>query len=769
MSDFTSAAADDAGRETPFPSDPISDVLDLLTYRLRVDPELRLEVRRELQSHLDESITELRRAGRGEADARAEAIAALGDASALANELWRANRRRIRARAVAAWAARLLLPPIAVALILLLAYNAVVTWSLSYVTVGQGQFWIAPPNARQRVENYRAKAIAAAPSDAKALFAVEDAWPSERQIERAGELARSRPGDAALYARYAVLESNRQCIRAGTTSDPHAKGFLVVDEPALSQALAAFEEGERRERNNALYPLLMAATLFQVSAWDEADESLTVRRPGRYSNDQHDWSRNLVLDPKRYALALDALHRAALKPYLRSYNAELLDRKMAAFPLRRLADVWARVGQEMQMFSLSGVYFWNAAETAAYAATDAAAQGHRDDAQRILRDIRLLSTAAAASASQPTETQAACWYFTMADQAEARARAALGDSAGAEAAWTKCDQHVGDCRRAFSVRVSHDEKARAGILYASLLNQWTRPGGGRIDPGPMRRAEYAAVDELGVSAVSAAMLILAALYGVFALASWLRNRRRDGLHPLRLTLGWRRTGAIVAVAALGPVLIYLVYARLTWISGRGYGLNVQMRRVGLEYLALAAVVTMLLSYLIRRAIRARAEELGLPVPPRASRHRPLCRMLLEATATLAALACLAGVLFILSGRIPGVSLSTKKLAPFAVGLLAACWGFMALAVVALRNRNAATISRGPGLAGTIARSAFPVVGLAAVVLAVAGLPLQWLESRAVAQAAAHQKSALFLNETDTPDYAALRAELRDQRQQLLHD
>jgi hypothetical protein len=71
--------------------------------------------------------------------------------------------------------------------------------------------------------------------------------------------------------------------------------------------------------------------------------------------------------------------------------------------------------------------------------------------------------------------------------------------------------------------------------------------------------------------------------------------------------------------------------------------------------------------------------------------------------------------------------------------------------------------------GVIARSAFPVVALAAVILSLAALPLRAMETRQVARAVEAQKSALFLNEAQAPEYIALRERLAQEREALLRE
>ena len=90
------------------------DLVERLTARLRVDPELRMDVANELRAHLEDAAEEFRQAGAGEAEAAAQAIAALGEEASLAEQLWQANRGRIRFRRAAKWAARATLVPAAI-------------------------------------------------------------------------------------------------------------------------------------------------------------------------------------------------------------------------------------------------------------------------------------------------------------------------------------------------------------------------------------------------------------------------------------------------------------------------------------------------------------------------------------------------------------------------------------------------------------------------------------------------------------------------------
>ena len=94
----------------------VDDLIASATYRLRPDAELQADVERELRAHLEDSIRAARADGLDAVEAEAAAIAAFGNAEEVGENLWQANRRRMRFRAVAKWAARVALLPAGVLL-----------------------------------------------------------------------------------------------------------------------------------------------------------------------------------------------------------------------------------------------------------------------------------------------------------------------------------------------------------------------------------------------------------------------------------------------------------------------------------------------------------------------------------------------------------------------------------------------------------------------------------------------------------------------------
>src|SRR5437879_5504692 len=111
------------------------DVLDRATERLKIDPELRLEVRRELEHHFEDCAAEFTAAGISPDESTQKAIESFGDPAQLAQQLWDANRRRIPARKVVRFVGRFALAPAAAAISINVAWAALTSLAL-LLTVG---------------------------------------------------------------------------------------------------------------------------------------------------------------------------------------------------------------------------------------------------------------------------------------------------------------------------------------------------------------------------------------------------------------------------------------------------------------------------------------------------------------------------------------------------------------------------------------------------------------------------------------------------------
>lgn len=713
--------------------DPVETWLDRATRRLRVDREVQLEVRQELRSHLDASIAELRNAGHSDTDARGEALRALGDEDELADQLLNANRRRIRSRAVVAWAVRLLLPPATVALIVYLAASAVGTVAL-YTPLAHS--WGVYDYFRQRV-------IEPLPPDARTLVEQGEA-PWEEQAAIAKALVDRHPADAAYFANYAAAVAAEP--RADIFKYPQAGRSLripQVDEARLAAALAVLAEGEQREPGNALYPLYAAQLLFRASAVEEDDPALTVQRPKATGEPREwEWVRLTVYDAARFARALEAFRRGAAKPYFRSYSQELAARKVGAFPPpRTLPELSIQAMQHG--FTHLHRYPLRAVQMAAFQATDAARAGRIAEARALLHDVRRANALMLADMSHESRVRSALYLDQFADRAEARIAASAGDRAAAERAWQRAEAKGRIADQAARDLARQQYQATTGVPSIGREPKHGLPFldgiAATADLAPVRRALAASVQQLGVALLSLCALLLAVVYAVAAAPGWLLAPRNA--KPPRLFIGWRRLMRVIGIAVVLPLLLFLAVRLSTSRHNAGLAIESLM----FQYVVLAAVIALATHVLTRRAVIARAAELGLTLPPSAP-----ARTRAGMIAAFAAATAVAALLVLMSPAAAWVGFRDHTDRVQAqVALVAILWGMVivfatAPAFAALRRGWPRKVP----LAGALPRSAFPVAVVAALTLALVGVPLRWWESRLLRPASA---SAMFLQPEMPPD------------------
>jgi hypothetical protein len=305
-----------------------------VTDRLRVDDELRLEVAHELRTHLEESAAELRAAGHSEDDAIAEASRALGSEAELAEQLWQANRRRVRRREVARWTLGATLGPAASVIAISAVWTTLLSVALllSILSYGStphsGLIGLAGQAAADRV-------LAHIPEDERDLATNEGSL--DERAARAETILDRSPNDPAAFAHYALTEVAKH--------DRDAGGAKV------EAILPILRRGEAVEPENALYPLLQSAVLFEASTKPLADAS-----PDRFEWRDHTGSahvftvpRYTVTNPGQFKAALAAFRSAAHKSYFDAHTMEAANLQLELLPSNSLDGQLLRISLACQI------------------------------------------------------------------------------------------------------------------------------------------------------------------------------------------------------------------------------------------------------------------------------------------------------------------------------------------------------------------------------------------------------------------------------------
>ncbi len=581
------------------------DVLDRATRRLRVDRELRLEVRRELAAHLDDTAAEYRSAGYGPRAADAEAVKALGDAEELSEKLWVANRFRVRLRAAAWWGARATLLPAAIGLTLM---YLIAGWSTPamYSTFDAGGPVSGPFGwaAQRFVDRLKSQMTA----DQRLIFYGDESATTHLEAQRG--LRDAHPDEPLYQLNYIGVMLSHQGL---------AEQMEDRNPDAIKAVLHELDRGRKLDPDNGIYDMLEAAIWLREAGALVEDESRSVMRLRR--DGERDESHPFVWTPEddaALARGLAAFAAAADKPHLSAHRLDMLLHRVEQLPpARSLRDYVFRIGEGVQMLLPTLTYQRVMARRVAAEAIRRADAGDRDGALALLDQLRAVNQRAAAGARTLIGLVVADSIRMLELETRAHVHEALGDDDAAARAQADVDDHARQ-KTAFWSRDDPQEtyeiERRAGMLLGVLMPAIP---GYRVDVEAFRMAEYAMFDRLALGVLLVMLIGLALTTSTAGL--WLTWRRRaDGDRPVLLWVGWRRYAAVLGLGAAAPVLLFVVWTVLPW-GGRSYGLNDNVA-LGSALAAYGAVwaATLVLIWLIgTAALQRRAAEIGFAaLPPR---------------------------------------------------------------------------------------------------------------------------------------------------------
>ena len=591
-----------------------NELIDRLTHRLVVDEELRLDVARELRCHLEDAAVEFRGAGQSEQQAAASAARALGDADELAEQLWQANRRRIRIRGVIRWAARVTLLPAAAAIVLVfLLYivnvgNAFFPGKYGYRGWYPGGWdgktaWPMGPVGELVLDPYMGVHLS---QDQR--FMLFGAPGAQTALERAKSISDRWPDNPVYYANYvAFLLSSADGRGVGESGGG-------TDAEKLSAVVAALRKGEQLDPCNAFYPFEVASLLIRASSKVSEDPNraygqVSVRGDLR----QAPACKTEVTDAALFRSGLEEFRRGLGTPQFTSHALDILRLRLAGLPApTRLIQYLARLDIA---FSTPLPYlgdYRHLTEALLGRAMDLAEQGQGAQAIRLAREVELMGdTTGGRSDTFVIQLLVGARIRSMAIGHAELIYGELGQADKAADARRRQQEDAELYRHVWAGKEPGPEEM-AGM---GLLESITRP----VLPGydasmlrPIRTAEWFLAAQAGLLVLLAALLAGSLVLAVVAgLELWLLPRER---RPVLLFVGWRRLGRICVLAVVVPVAVYGLYALAAAEWGPTAGLTGALLRVGLELALLAVVVFVLLAWLSGSAIRQRAAELGLDAP-----------------------------------------------------------------------------------------------------------------------------------------------------------
>ncbi len=602
------------------------ELIEQATARLGADRALRLEIARELRTHLDESAQEFRAAGYH--DPEAEAAKRFGDPTELAEQLWRANRLRMRLRAVAWWTARVtLLPAAIIACGLFMVSNMTVPWMAQALQGGIGSSGDPLTNwAEDRAEQAVREQMS--PTQELIFFGDESA---ASPVERWRGL-RDRFPDEPLYQTNYITWLLVEHGGSLNERDPEALGLL----------LDALDRGERIEPDNGFYAAMRAALLLSYAGELTTDESLAVTTMNRQG--EPDTSHPMVyaeVDDAMLRRGLAALREAAGKPYVTDHAVDMLRHRIEQLPpAQSMRDYVYRIGHAVG--TLLPTLNWERTLARAVQATAIRMSRHGDaaSASAVLDDLRQINAKRAAG----NDTFIGLLVTASIRDIELGTRVLVADLADQPEQAASAQRRLDEWTRRFhGWRHAGEADTEALIFRAGILLSMMIPNipGYDVDVTPFRLAEYNLFDRGALTVLLLALILLAAIVaGAGLQLVWRRRDRKDA--PILLWIGWRRFGLVTLGAVVLPVLAFTVFA-FSPLGGREWGVN-HNPVTGVDHLAAGLLVLMLLWLLGVEALRRRAAELGISTP---AQRRPMTQALELIAVLLVVTAIGAGIMYTL--------------------------------------------------------------------------------------------------------------------------
>lgn len=573
---------------------PDDEFLAAATDGLKHDPELQLDVRAELCSHLEERRSAAEGAGLTPDTADAEALRAMGPAAELAADLERANLRRMRRRSLVRLAAQWLLAPLAVAVALLTtdwrAFRALpLLRAMSGSGSGGPEFaeprWNLSPDQRLVLDGDRTR-----PNRVEQQKAIWERWPTNR-----------------VYLQNYVTHLLSDYSQLGTTA---AEQYA-----ALSAEIARLQP---LDPDNARFDYILAGKLL-----DQAVETKTrqVKGPDGKDKTEYDFT---VKDRARLDEAMARLQAGLAKPELRRYTRELAVERMSILGkpdslLQQISQIGMLAGLLLPDLS----YLRNLQRTSVFYGELLAGEGKREEADAFLNAYRrlipqinhdgftLIDVLVVGALAAYAEDHVPAFYEKMGDaDAAERARRETALLAGPIKEWKARLKAGGESPAGKAWET--DLKKHGGILAGLLL-----PAIGEYpsveELTPSRNLEYVVAEGFALAALS--VILFAVMLGCAVAAFYYRRIRGGGPFTLLLLPEPGEVARLMGLGVLLPLLLY--YGVTRWIPSAGRDLNLSFGMVPLEAQLVALLLVMLgtLSGLAARLVRRRCRELLLLVPP----------------------------------------------------------------------------------------------------------------------------------------------------------
>jgi len=395
--------------------------------------------------------------------------------------------------------------------------------------------------------------------------------------------------------------------------------YLEKEKITTTKQLAHFEQemriGQWLDPQNALYHYLLADTLVRFSVDDSDHMTKKDKKTGHYNFPAR------IKDRGMLDRAMQEFRIGVTKPYLNTYNMEMIKGQVATLPShRQLEDEMAKIILISRQTNPEYSHYRNLAFCIPFYAHTLAAEGKKQEAESFLQSyypyIKQLTESADSLVGMLVNTA----VMHIGEEANTDIDEEMGRHDLAEQAHAKF-KHIRASVDTFreSVKVSKREYPKhwrnsAGWACGSILEVYGDQHYTDADFAPARYVEHVGIEELAVAAFPLLCCVFM-LYLALVTLRWLITVNGKNMAPVLSGLPWQDTVRILLLGVVLPLVIYFIYSRWSGLAGRESNVSFIWRRMAVEFSLLGLVIIFLPGFLARRALRRHFQEIGMPVPP----------------------------------------------------------------------------------------------------------------------------------------------------------
>ena len=564
----------------------IDRLVDAATEGLKGDRELRLDVRAELMTHIEEAIESHRSEGVGEQESVSEALKAFGPANDIAAELVSANKSRMRFRQIVTLAMRALLIPASLLVALWVLSEGLYTHRLA------GMVWSLAAISGPSVPSDQSVLLSRSGLSEEADFLFFGDRSLDTELERQRSIWAKDPTNRVFYGNY---------ITRLVADHGHDKG---KDAARLHDEI---RRGQELDPDNARYDLLLASLLageaaeLEVVENDDGTEEHVLRIHSREQLDE----------------AMAGMLKGLAKPFMDSYAVEMQAQQFAALPEERtMLELIGRISHMAGMLLPDISRHRDLARIAPEYAGLLIDEGKKDEAIPYLEAWQPLSKMSFEASGTLIETLVA-FAVVRTGSNSVEVLEAIGEVERA-ADMQKTMRPVNEVFSAWRSRIRQDDAQNDVVRkYGSFLHALLLPalGGEAITEKSLAYGRYLEHTLLEKGwLVGFTLHLLVVMVGFATLAVSLKFIRGGESAPILLLPDGAQSLRVIVYAVIIPLTVFYIYTRHTDLAGRQYSMR-QWPRFLIELHVLTVIMISVAVFHTQRLVRMRCIQLKLATPP----------------------------------------------------------------------------------------------------------------------------------------------------------